>query len=105
MAEMLFAAKRFLEHPEVANQYKRNYSSDLRNHLDGDAPKTAGLRAENIVVGDPGRLRWFGRSGPRLRDLADELRFRSPNIGARRIRNLSESEAEWLRSALEKLRP
>ncbi len=98
--DVLRESRYLLDNPAVTAKYKRNYRADLRAHLNEDVPKTARLRGRNIVIGDRDSSRWFGIRGRQLGTLVPQSGIRNLDLYSRRIRNLSELEAQNLRAML-----
>jgi hypothetical protein len=100
VSDVLRDSHKLLDNLVVTARYKRNYRADLRAHLNEDLPKTAELRRRNIVLGDQKLSQWFGNRGRQLNMLVPQSGIGNLDLYARRIRNLSELEAQNLRARL-----
>ncbi len=90
--------KAFLREKGVTAKYKRNYLASLRRHEDKDRIRE--LRRRSIIIGDPERSHWLGRSGPALPQVLKTLGIESVALNTRRVKNLTENEAVRFRQFL-----
>ena len=63
------------EHPELTKDFKRLYTSDLKNHLKRDRPLTKRVRPTHIILGNATDSVWFGRNSLNLLDVFKVLRL------------------------------
>lgn len=94
VGELIPDSATLLKDLRFTSRYKENYRVDLKKHLADDGKTTARQRGRNIVVGDPRRSAWLGRSGIPMGKALRQARIRGVRLDSRRVRDLTAQEAE-----------